>query len=189
MQTLTPLPSLYMTFVMNQNRIIVVIALIALASLSRLLPHAPNFTPILAMALFAGAKISNRLLSTALPVLAMLISDAFIGFHATLPFVYLGMIACVILGWSMQKKVTAAGTAGRSLVGAMNFFVISNLGVWLMNAMYPKTLAGLTQCFAMAIPFFHYTVLSTLLYSAVLFIGFEWAEKRLHLQQDNPLSV
>jgi hypothetical protein len=42
--------------------------------------------------------------------------------------------------------------------------------------MYPKTGAGLAECFLAAIPFFHYTLLGDLFYVGVLFGAFELAK-------------
>jgi hypothetical protein len=58
-----------------QPKFIVVLTAIVVASVFRLLPHWPNFTPIATIALLGGSMISNRFLSFAVPVIAMVISD------------------------------------------------------------------------------------------------------------------
>ena len=59
------------------------------------------------------------------------------------------------------------------------FFILTNLGVWAFDTLYPKTIGGLMDCYVMAIPFFGNTLLSSLFYSAVLFGGLAFAESRL----------
>ena len=44
--------------------------------------------------------------------------------------------------------------------------------------LYPKTVAGLINCYVAAIPFFRNMLLGNLLYSALLFGAFAFAENR-----------
>ena len=52
---------------------------------------------------------------------------------------------------------------------AARFFLVSNFATWLFQNMYPKTLAGLVQCYTLAIPFFRGTFASDLIYTPILF--------------------
>ena len=56
-------------------------------------------------------------------------------------------------------------------------FVITNFGVWAISGMYEKNFSGLVQSYFMAIPFFHNTLISTLLYLFVLKFLFEFANR------------
>ena len=56
--------------------------------------------------------------------------------------------------------------------------MLTNFGVWLIGGLYPRAWAGLVDCFVAAIPFFRNTLMSDLLYSALLFGGLALAEKR-----------
>ncbi len=159
--------------------ILFALVLILFAAFSRLIPHAPNFTPLISTALFAGAYLQKRF-AFLIPLAALLMSDLVIGFYdfGSMAFVYGSFLLIAAIGLTMNSKVSAARIAGLSLVGAVLFFVVTNFGVWLLpNSMYPKTLAGLVECYIMAIPFFGNTVLSTLVYSAVMFGAYEAAEK------------
>jgi hypothetical protein len=52
----------------------------------------------------------------------------------------------------------------------VQFYLITNFFVWLhASSVYPHTAAGLLACYVAALPFFGYTVLGDLFYSAVLF--------------------
>ncbi len=151
--------------------------LIFSAALFRLFDHPINFTPVGAMALFAGATLKDRRWAIGLPLLAMLLSDTLLGFHATMPFVYVALALSVLIGGRLsthrrQPLYVGAGSLAASAV----FFVVTNLGVWLAGDWYPRTLAGLQQCFVMAVPFFHHTVAGDLLFSTVLFGGFALVE-------------
>ena len=150
-----------------------------MAAFSRLIPHAPNFTPVISIALFAGAYLKKGY-AFLVPVAALLLSDVVIGFYGleTMAFVYGTLILIVAMGLLLEKKVSAGKLLGLSLAGAVVFFVTTNFAVWLVpGSIYPKTMAGLAQCYVMAIPFFGNTLLSTLVYSAAMFGVYEAAEK------------
>ena len=80
------------------------------------------------------------------------------GFYAGFLFTYLGFLGYFILGRLARNKLK------RQLfllpVASFSFFLISNLGVWLY--WYPHTLAGLTQCYMLALPFYRNTLLGDL---------------------------
>ena len=66
----------------NHKYLLLAVTTIIVLSLFRLIPHPPNFTPILAISVFAGIKFKDNLFSYLVPVFAMLVSDAIIGFHS-----------------------------------------------------------------------------------------------------------
>ena len=159
--------------------ILLVLALILFAAFTRLIPHSPNFTPVISIALFAGAYLQKRF-AFLIPLAAMLMSDLIIGFYSpvSMAFVYGSFLLVVVLGLTMNGKVSMMKVGGFSLVGAVLFFVLTNFGVWLVpGSEYPKTLAGLVQCYILAIPFFSNTVVSAIVYSAALFGIYGAAEK------------
>lgn len=151
------------------NKILFVSLMIFVAAMSRLIPHPGNFTPVMAIALFSGASILSKRDSLIIPFLAMLISDSIIGFHSLMPVVYGCMALFTILGWNLQKEQSITKTMGFSVLGAVFFFVVTNFAVWATSGMYEKTIAGLIQCYVLAIPFFTNTLASTLLYGFILF--------------------
>src|SRR6185436_13172399 len=61
---------------MNKNILISFLLLVVVAAIYRVIPGRPvNFAPQIAMALFAGAVVKDKLWAIALPILSMLISD------------------------------------------------------------------------------------------------------------------
>ncbi len=144
--------------------------------LFRLIPHAANFSPIFAIALFGGVYLADRRLALLIPVLALFVSDLFIGFYSpvVMASVYAGMILTSLLGLWLKGHKSVINIFGTATASALLFFLISNFGVWLNPVSgYTKDLAGLIQCFVLALPFLKNTLASNLLYSAVLFGGFE----------------
>ncbi len=157
-------------------RILLPLAFIVLGIIFRVIPHPANFSPIFAIALFGGTYFTDRRLAVIVPLAALFISDFFIGFYSPMMmvFVYLGLFASSLLGFWLRKHNSALNIAGASLASAVIFFLLSNFGVWLTPfSGYGKSVAGLWQCYVLAIPFFRYTLLSNLVYSAILFGGYE----------------
>jgi len=149
-------------------QLFILISFVVLAIASRFLPVPPNFSPIMALALFSGVYFSDRRLALLIPISAMFISDLFIGLHSDMLAVYLAFGLIVSIG-TLIKKVSILNVVGGSIAGAVLFFVITNFSVWLTSGMYSYSFSGLVLCYEMAIPFFRNTLSSSLLYSAVLF--------------------
>lgn len=162
-------------------RLVLLIGIIFAGAGLRLLPHPPNFNPIGALALFGGAHVDNKRCAFLLPMAAMLLSDAVIGFHAQMPLVYGAFVLIVWMGFALRERRTPLPVAGAALAGSTLFFVLSNFGVWAFDSIYPKTLEGLVSCYVAAIPFFGNTVAGNLFYTAVLFGAFALAERKIPL--------
>ena len=143
---------------------------------ARFLPHAPNFTPVLAIALFGGAYL-RRSQALWLPLLLMVVSDALLGFHATIPFTWGCVLLTSCLGLWVRQRPTLVRITSGALTSAVLFFLITNFGAWL--AFYPQTREGFVSCYTLAIPFFRMTLVSTLCYTAVLFGMYELVSRRV----------
>ena len=155
----------------------------------RLVPHPPNFTPIAAMALFAGAHFSRKRHAFAVPLLAMFLSDLVIsgGYHALMPVVYGCFAGTVGLGLLVRRRRTPFAVGGAALAGFVLFFVVTNFGVWLVFGLYPKSLAGLISCYVAAIPFFRHTLAGDALFTVLLFGGFALAERFMPVLREERL--
>ncbi|QOI52190.1 DUF6580 family putative transport protein [Leptospira interrogans] len=161
---------------MIRSKSLIVFSLILIAVASRYLPHPANFTPILAISLFAGAHFASKKLSLFLPVCALLISDLLIGFHDQMIPVYGISLLLVVAGWRLRISSSVSKIAFWSLSGSVLFFLVTNFYVWLAGY-YSYDLNGLVQCFIMAVPFFQNSLLGDLFYTTVLFGGFALIEK------------
>lgn len=147
------------------------ISLIIVGILLRFLPHAPNFTPVAAIALFAGAYLNKRY-AVIVPLVLMMVSDLFIGMHDVVIFTWGSFVLSGILGLWLKKHKNILGIIMMSFVSSFLFYVISNFGVWIMG-WYPSTLKGLINCYIMALPFLRNFTLATLIYSLVFFGVYE----------------
>ena len=162
----------------NMNRLIIP-AIIIFAALTRLMPHPPNFTPIIAMGLFGGAYLKDKRWALMLPVVAMLLADLFLGFHGTMIWVYGSLIIITAMGFLLNSGVTLKNGAIATLGGSLLFFLVTNFGVWASGSFYPKTVEGLISCYAAGIPFFGNTLAGSVFYSGLMFFGYEQIRKYL----------
>src|SRR5262249_44480700 len=83
------------------------LSLVALDVVARLAPHAANFTPLAASALFAGAVLRSRPLALAVPFAAMLLSDLVLGSPdwAVMGAVYGALALPALLGmWARARS-------------------------------------------------------------------------------------
>lgn len=152
--------------------IIVAMALIALTLLSRSLSFSLNFTPVLAIALFAGSYWLRGPVKFIMPLAGMILADLYFGFYPGTEWTYAAIALAVFLQPGLRPSVFKL--AASSTLAAVVFFVVSNFGVWFTAdqypiAMYPKTWQGLVDCYRMGLLFFMNTLLSTWIFSTLFF--------------------
>ena len=143
----------------------------------RFIPHLANFSPILAIALFGGACL-NKKYAFFVPILLIIFTDLFLGLHNTIVFTWGSILLITGLGVLLRQKKNMLNMTLSAFSSGVLFFIITNLGVWLMG-WYPKTLNGLITCYTLAIPFFRSTLASTLLFSFALFGIYELIARRV----------
>ena len=143
---------------------------------ARFLPHAGsfNFTPVAASLLFFGARMPRKY--AWIPVAMLIGSDVVLsrfvyGYPLSVSDVvtWAWYAAIVLLGSLLASNSSAVRVGSASLTASLSFFAVSNFAVWAFWNMYPKTLPGLAECYAMAIPFFRNTVVSDLLFAGAFF--------------------
>lgn len=147
------------------------LSLILVGILLRFMPHAVNFTPVAAIALFSGAYLKRKY-AIIVPLVLMAVSDLFIGMHNVVIFTWGGFVLAALIGTFIRKNKSAARIVGTSLAASFAFFVVSNFGVWVMG-WYPQNLKGLIDCYLMALPFLRDFTVSTLIYSVLFFSAYE----------------
>ena len=147
------------------------ISLILILAFARLIPHPPNFTPIIAVALVSGYFFKNINLSLLILLVAMLLSDLFIGFYENMIFVYASLLLITFVFHKISKKINFKNLFIYCFAGSLIFFIVSNFGVWalgspgVLDVAYERNLSGLVECYILAIPFFGNTFLSTLIFA------------------------
>ena len=174
--------------------LMIVVATMRIPNAAQLTPWA-NFTPIGAMGLFGGAYFTSKWKAFAFPLLTLLISDLIINL-----FVFDGKYGAMYSGWyviygvfalivfygkRILQKVSVKNVVIASLVAAVSYWLIADFIVWIgggidLRTMTPltKNWAGLVQCYVQGFPFVKNFLIGTLVYSGILFGGFELAKQR-----------
>jgi len=148
------------------------IGMVVLAAGARLLPHPWNFTPVIAMALFAGSHARKTVIAALATLSALVLSDAILGFSGDLWFVYVATLVPVLLGRLIRNKPGVATIASAALASSLSFFVITNFMVWAAGGLYPHTASGLATSFVAGIPFYQNQALGDAFYTVALFGGY-----------------
>lgn len=150
-----------------------IIALILGGALLRLVPHAPNFSPIAAIALFGGAYLTNNYLKFVVPIAALLISDLFLGFYGWGMLATYGSFAAIIgLGMLIRNNKSAVRVAGSSILGSVLFYLVTNFAFLYPVTLYSHDLTGIVASYTAAIPFFQNALFGDLFYNTIWFGGF-----------------
>lgn len=157
---------------MHRDRVVptaVFVTLVALAIAVRLLSETPNFNAVTAAALFAGFYFRSRLTALCVPLLAMAVSDVFLGGYAKgmMAAVYLSLMVPIVWRGVLRRSLSPLSVGSGAVCSSLSFYVLSNAAVWY--AWYPNSWSGLTECYAAALPFLANSVKSDLLFSAGFF--------------------
>lgn len=160
----------------NTTKIIAAILLALIGVLFRLIPHAANFTPVVAIALVAGVYL-GRSYSLVVPLATMFVSDIVIGFYS-LPVmlsVYGSFALIGVFGQLLRKYHSLETRAAMSIAASLFFFLVTNWAVWQFGSMYAHSLAGLGESYTLALPFFRNALVGDVFFSLGLFGAFELA--------------
>lgn len=158
-------------------RTLLALAVLVFAAALRIAPHPWNFTPVGAMALFSGAVLRGRRLAFFFPLLALFVGDIFIGFHNLMFVVYASFLLSVAIGLWLRDHRTPARITLATLLGAMQFFLVTNFAVWQFLGSFPHTASGLLSCYAAGVPLFWNTLAGDAFYAVLFFGGFTLAER------------
>ena len=135
---------------------------LALAA-SRFIPHPPNFTSLIALSFYIPAVLGIRYLPAL--IISFVATDIIIGLHSITFFTWGAVVFIALISkyfiFSISSRISGA------LLAALIFYLISNFGVWIVGS-YGYTIKGLVTCYTVALPFFGYTLISTIIFSTII---------------------
>lgn len=158
-----------------------------------------GFAPQIAMAVFGAAVIKNKRLAFLLPLVSMFVSDVLYevlfrngyapygGFYEGQITNYILLAGITFIGFAARNlnwmRIVAATVAAPTI-----YFLISNFLVWQAGGglQRPKTFDGLLMCYNDAIPFFKSGLISTIVFSAILFSSYLLIQKFILKQKQQP---
>ena len=139
------------------------LGIFAALAASRFVPHPPNFTSLLALSFYVPALMGVKFLPAL--ILSFVITDFFIGFHSSVLFTWGSVVLIGLI--SKFFLINALTRLSGALLGAIIFYVITNFGVWSLGS-YGYTFEGFLLCYTLAIPFFAYSLISTIIFSGII---------------------
>lgn len=170
----------------QRNMLIVTILLSAI--IMRLIPHLPNFAPITAAALFSAAYLPKRYIFI-VPLAAAAVSDYLLLYvnpfgspvlnfshlyplsalvNNTTGWVWASFMVSGLLGLLLRKKQNMLRIGSVAMLASLQFFLITNFGVWAAGA-YARDFSGLIASYVAGLPFLSWTILGDLFYTASFF--------------------
>ncbi|MBS1904600.1 MAG: hypothetical protein JSS75_12905 [Bacteroidetes bacterium] len=169
------------THTQSKQEFYLALALIAIGIGTRLLCNVLglyNFSAVGATAIFAGAFLRRNKWSYAIPLVATFLTDLVIGLYGTseMLVVYGSYVAMMLVGSLYAKKPSLLSYVGVALGGSAAFFLVTNFALWPFYAQYPHTFAGVIESYTMALPFYRNSFASDMIFSAILFVGYESAK-------------
>lgn len=141
---------------------------------TRFIPHPPNFTSLIALSFYVPVFLGLRFIP--IVIISFAVTDLVIGYHSGTHWTWGSVLVIGVCSQFFTKNTLIRLTG--VICGALIFFIITNFGVW-SSGMYGYTLQGLYTCFILAIPFFGYSIVSTLIFSSLIEIFYKLYQTKL----------
>jgi hypothetical protein len=174
---------------------LMIMGMLVLTSLSRLLPHPWNFSPLGAIAIFGGATIGYRYLNILIPLFYVWVSDLlvnnilyksyfneFVWFYDGFYWQYVNYVLISFLAYHVINSFKVYRIILFSIFSSLLFYLISNFGVWISGSLYPTDFQGLISCYVAGLPFLKGNLLGDLVYTSVLFGVYYLAGRKFSLK-------
>ena len=127
------------------------LCIILTLSISRLIPHPPNFTNLIALSFYVPALIGLNFIPALL--LSFFVTDLIIGLHKLTFFTWGSVIIIGLISHYFKKNIYTRFSG--ALIGSLIFFILTNFGVWILGLNeYAYNFEGLIMCYILAIPFY-----------------------------------
>ena len=139
-----------------------------LVGLTRLVGLPPNFTPIIAGAIFLPT-ISKGVRYAFLPVIVLFLTDLLLGFHSTMIYTYGSLLLIGALAHLLRISLGL-----KAILGVLIWHLIVNFGVYL-NSIPARPLL---EVYVSAWPFDFRLLVSTLLFTCLFWLTERMISKR-----------
>ena len=151
-----------------QKNLFICLGILTSLAATRFIPHPPNFTSLIALSFYVPVFLGVRFLPALL--ISFAITDLVIGYHSGTHWTWGSVLLIGLVSQYFTKNLN--WRLSGAFLGACMFFVVTNFGVW-SSGMYGYTISGLYTCFILAIPFFAYSIISTLIFSVIFETGYK----------------
>lgn len=163
--------------------------IVVFSIMMKLIPHIPNFSPEIVLALYLGMKYPAKVSFLAIFVIA-LISDLILGWQSALfssfgnwtIFTYSGLFAIGTAGIYIRKQGFGKIFLGTSCVITLTYWLWTNFGTWLMAGLYPHTSTGFMTCYTLALPFLANSLAASIAWCAIIMLCENYFSKKRVLE-------
>lgn len=166
----------------SRNEVAVAFLLITVGVVMRMVSNAHefwNFAPVTATALFAGYYFRRPWVAALVPLAVILISNGLLDQpygHAGLAVVTCAaLVLPVVLRGVVRRRPRPLTIGACAVLSSVAFFLVTNFAVWAFGFARPG--AGLLGCYLDGVPFFRYTLVGDLTWTAIFFGGFAAANR------------
>ena len=159
-----------------KNSLFISLGIFLSLAASRFIPHPPNFTSLIALSFYVPVLLGLKYLPALL--ISFAITDFIIGYHTGTHWTWGSVFLIGLVAPLFAKNVTSRISG--AILGACIFFIITNFGVWV-SGMYERSLEGIILCYTLAIPFFAYSLISTLFFSTIIEIAYNFLKIKLKI--------
>lgn len=168
---------------MNKHKILISIGIIFVLFASRVFPHLPNFTPIVASGIYLSYFLGKRI-GFLITFFAFIISDIFINqivnkndifLNSDTLFSGIALLSITLFSSKVLNKLDFKNVFITAIFSSLIFFLVSNFGAFLSMDIYPKSILGLIQCYIAGIPFI--SLPSDIFYSLVLYFMYSFTNQ------------
>jgi hypothetical protein len=135
------------------------ITIVSLVFFARLIPHPPNFSTIIALTFYVSIFFGKR--SLIILLISFILTDFVLGFYKGIYFTWGSIILIGLLAEKFKKNFTSRIFG--SFFSVFLFFIISNLGIFVLNTHGIEN--NIYQTFVNALPFLINSLVSTMMLS------------------------
>jgi len=150
-----------------------------------------GFSPIIAIALFAGMIVKDKSASFLLPLASLFVSDLIVevlfrfklfpfeGLYKYQLLNYSFLLITTLLGWALKGTKYTRILLG-SIAAPTLFFLLSNFSVWVTSAgtYYSNDFNGLVTCLAAGLPFYGHSLVATIIFLPVFLFSYNYITKK-----------
>ena len=161
---------------MNKTVYLLCSAWLLVAIFSRLMPHPPDMTAMSAILVLAATQLP-RCLAVGAVIATYIISNFGLILLGMSPWFGSWWWSILIIYGALTLMVSLLPKRGLdhpwvlTLLTGLVFWLLSNVGTWLLSGMYPHTLYGFCNCFTMALPFLPNQILGDALFASLMILS------------------
>ena len=149
-----------------------------------------GFSPVIAIALFAGMMVKDKSASFLLPLASLFISDLIVevlfrfklfpfeGLYKYQLLNYSILLITTLLGWALKGRNYTRISVG-ALAAPTLFFFLSNFSIWVTSDVitYTKDFSGFVTCLTAGLPFYSHSLSATIVFLPVLLFSHNYITK------------